>query len=537
MRSRGWWVVAAVVAVTGAALLRSFGGTASAGTTVPGGGGWPHAGTHAGGSATGAHATEVTGYPTAGIDISSHDHTLGDIDWAGVVNSGVKFAYVKATEGMSYANPYFATDYQNAKNAGLFAGAYAFGRPDLGNPVGQADYFIDQALWTGDSRTLVPFVDLEWPYGALHLPACWNLTPAAMSSWIHDFVAEVQHRIGRPPMIYTNSNWWNPCTGNDASFGGYPLDIAGYTASPPALPAGWSTFALWQYAPGDNGVPGDYDKDVFNGDELGLATLAGPNPPTVVSLLSHADGRFVTADGGGAQPLYANRSTIGTWEQFDEVPAGGGYVALRSHANGRYVTADRGGAGPLIANRTVVSDWEKFRVVDNADGSVSLKALANGRYVTADRAGAGALIANRSGIGSWEEFDAVPPPTTVSLRARANGRYVTADQGGAAPLTASRSWVSTWELFDRLNLGNGYIALRSHANGRYVTADRAGAGPLYANRTAIGTWERFRLVSNAHGSVALLAAANGRYVTDNAGASPLVANRTAVAAWEEFDIS
>src|SRR5437764_873265 len=403
MRSRGWWVVAAVVAVTGAALLRSFGGAVSAGRTVPCGGGWPDAGTHAGGSATGAHATEVTGYPTAGIDISSHDHTLGDIDWAGVVNSGVKFAYVKATEGMSYANPYFATDYQNAKNAGLFAGAYAFGRPDLGNPVGQADYFIDQALWTGDSRTLVPFVDLEWPYGALHLPACWNLTPAAMSSWIHDFVAEVQHRIGRPPMIYTNSNWWNPCTGNDASFGGYPLDIAGYTASPPALPAGWSTFALWQYAPGDNGVPGDYDKDVFNGDELGLAMLAGPNPPTVVSLLSHADGRFVTADGGGAQPLYANRSWVSTWELFDRLNLGNGYIALRSHANGRYVTADRAGAGPLYANRTAIGTWERFRLVSNAHGSVALLAAANGRYVT-DNAGASPLVANRTAGAAWEEL-------------------------------------------------------------------------------------------------------------------------------------
>ena len=40
---------------------------------------------------------------------------------------------------------------------------------------------------------------------------------------------------------YTNPNWWNPGTGNDASFGGYPLFNSGYLPTPPPLPAGWST--------------------------------------------------------------------------------------------------------------------------------------------------------------------------------------------------------------------------------------------------------------------------------------------------------
>jgi GH25 family lysozyme M1 (1,4-beta-N-acetylmuramidase) len=534
MRSRGWWALGATGVLVCAALVRTF--TADAGTTVPDGGGWAHAGA-APGSRTAHVEAAPAGYLVSGIDVSSHDHSTADIDWAGVAAGGTAFAYVKATEGLSYVNPYFGTDYQAAKNAGLYAGAYTFGRPDLGNPVGQADFFVDQSLWTGDSRTLIPFLDMEWPYGALHLGPCWNLTPAAMSAWIRSFVTEVQARIGRPPMIYTNANWWNPCTGNDASFGSYPLDIAGYTATPPALPAGWSTFALWQYAPGDASQPGNYDKDVFNGDLAGLATLAGRNPPTVVSLLSHADGQFVTADPAGQVPLYANRSAIGAWEQFDEVPAGGGYVALRSHANGRYVTADAGGTAPLVANRTVIGAWEKFQLVPNGDGSVSLKANANGRYVTAERAGAAALVANRTGVGSWEKFDAVPPPVTVTLRARAGGGYVSADRAGNAALIANRVTAGAWELFDKLDLGGGYIALRAEVNGRYVTADQAGAAPLYANRTAIGTWERFQLVSNPDGSVSLRAVANSLLVTDYAGAGPLTANRTVVGAWEEFDLS
>src|SRR5947209_2875275 len=388
MTPRRWGVVGIAALFVGVAAVRLVTGSAQAGTSVTDASGWAHAGTVVTGPA-GPHAhvraESVSGYPVSGIDVSSHDHTVADIDWAAVAGSGVRFAYVKATEGTFYTNPYFTTDYQSARNNGLYAGAYVFGRPDLGDPVGQADYFLDRSLWTGDSQNLIPFLDLEWPYGALHLPACWGLTPAQMTAWIHGFLTEVQSRIGRAPMIYTNSNWWNPCTGNDASFGGYPLDIAGYSSTPPTLPAGWSTFALWQYAAGNSGVPGDYDKDVFNGDPPGLATLAGSTAPTVVSLLAHADGRFVTADAGGGLPLIANRPAIGTWEQFDEVPAGNGYIGLRSHANGRYVSADAGGAAPLVANRTALGDWEKFRLTGNADGSVSLTAVANGRHVTADQ--------------------------------------------------------------------------------------------------------------------------------------------------------
>jgi GH25 family lysozyme M1 (1,4-beta-N-acetylmuramidase) len=449
----------------------------------------------------------------------------------------VKFAYVKATEGDFYANPYFAADYQAAKNAGLYAGAYVFARPDLGNPVGQADYFFDQSLWSADSQTLIPFVDIEWPYGALHLGPCYNMTEAQLSTWLHAFVERIQARIGRPPMIYTNANWWNPCTGNDASFGGYPLDIAGYSSTPPALPAGWSTFAIWQYDAGNNNIAGNYDKDVFNGDLPGLATLTGPTPPTVVSLRAHAGGGFVSADGGGASPLIANRGAIGTWEQFDEVDAGGGYVALRSHANGRYVTAENGGAGALVANRSAIGAWEKFKLSHNTDGSVSLKANANGRYVTADNGGAAALVANRASVGPWEAFDAVPPPAVVALRAHANNRFVCADNHGGYPLIANRTWVSAWEQYDLLDLGNGKVALRSHANGDYVTADRGGAAALVANRGAIGPWETFLRVDNPDGSVSLKANANGRYVTaDNSGAWPLIANRDAIGGWERFDL-
>jgi GH25 family lysozyme M1 (1,4-beta-N-acetylmuramidase) len=375
------------------------------GPPVPGDGGWAGAGDHAPVDRSESAKPTVADFPVTGIDVSSHDHSVHPIAWPAVAASGTKFAYIKATEGRTYTNPYFADDYRAARGAGLLVGAYAFGRPDLGDPVGQARYFVTQSQWTPDTGTLVPFLDMEWPYGALHRPACWGLTPVQMTTWIRAFVTEVTARIGRRPMIYTNTNWWNPCTGSDASFGDYPLNIAGYTKSPPRLPAGWSTFTVWQHAAGSNAEAGNYDKDVFNGDLLALRTLAGPAAATK-SLRARVNRRFVCADKGGAGPLIANRPVVGgSWEQFDLVDLGGGLTALRSRANGRYVTAENAGRSPLVARAIAVSTWERFQLIHNTDGTVSLRAMINGRYVTADDAGRKPLIANRTAIGSWERFD------------------------------------------------------------------------------------------------------------------------------------
>ncbi len=229
-----------------------------------------------------AEVSEITsarpaGYPVAGIDLSSHDHERNPVQWRLELAAGSRFVYVKATEGTWYVNPHFDSDYAAARAAHEYVGAYVYARPDQGDPVGQADFFLRHARYTRDVQTLVPFVDLEWPYGSVPTGPCWDLTPEQMRGWIHAFVGRIESRIHRKPMIYTNATWWDPCTGRDASFGGYPLDIASYSTSrPPRLPAGWTRFTLWQYVPGDPGKQGTRDRDVVNGGLAGLAALAWP---------------------------------------------------------------------------------------------------------------------------------------------------------------------------------------------------------------------------------------------------------------------
>ncbi|MDQ3898271.1 MAG: hypothetical protein M3326_13675 [Actinomycetota bacterium] len=476
-------------------------------------------------------AAPPAGYPIIGLDVSAFQ---GTVDWGTVAANGALFAYARASEQANIADAAFDANYHGAKGKGLFAGAYHRARPDASSGRSQADYFIDQAQYARDGRTLPPMLDIEWPRSTwTGLNACYNMTTAQLVAWIRDFVYEVEARTGQLAMIYTNPNWWGPCTGNDATFGAYPLFNSGYLAAPPPPPAGWATWTFWQYDSAGT-FPGD--QDVFNGDYAGLQRLAGGIPASI-SLRANVNDRYVVAENGGTSPLIANRTAIGPWERFYVVDAGSGYVALRSNVNGRFVTAENAGSSPLVANRALVGDWERFQIVDNGDGSISLRAFVNGRYVVAENAGTSSLIANRSAIGPWEKFTRIGPSTVISLRADVNNRYVVAENAGSSPLIANRAAIGPWEQFSVVDAGGGYVALRARANNLYVVAENGGGSPLIANRSAVGPWERFQLVAGSAGSFSLRADANGKWVTaENAGNSPLIANRTAVGLWEQFHI-
>src|SRR5262245_56946654 len=139
MTSRYLTAFASAVLLAAGTAVAAAPSPALAKATVVDGGGWAHAGAgpDRATSRLASPTATPTGYPVAGIDVSSNDHPSGQaIDWAGQYNSGVRFAYVKATEGDDYINPYFDSDYHAAKDQGLYVGAYDYARPDLGDPVG-----------------------------------------------------------------------------------------------------------------------------------------------------------------------------------------------------------------------------------------------------------------------------------------------------------------------------------------------------------------------------------------------------------------
>ncbi|MFE9424069.1 lysozyme [Kitasatospora sp. NPDC006697] len=205
---------------------------------------------------------------TRGMDVSSYQ---GNVAWSTAKANGSAFAYVKATEGTGYTNPYFAQQYNGSYNSGMIRGAYHFALPNASSGATQATYFVNHGGgWSADGKTLPPALDIEYnPYGA----TCYGLSQSAMVSWIASFSNTVHSLTGRYPTIYTTTDWWTTCTGNNGGFGATnPLWIARYSSSVGTLPNGWSYQTFWQYA--DSGTfPGD--QDYFNGALDRLQALAG----------------------------------------------------------------------------------------------------------------------------------------------------------------------------------------------------------------------------------------------------------------------
>ncbi|TXH67110.1 MAG: lysozyme [Lysobacteraceae bacterium] len=202
-----------------------------------------------------------------GMDVSGHQ---GNVNWAAAWNNGARFAYVKATEGTYYKNPYFAQQYNGSYNVGMIRGAYHFARPDTTTGAAQADYFVNNGGgWSADAKTLPGVVDLEYnPYGA----TCYGLTKAGMASWVTSFSNRYRTRTGRYPVIYTSTSWWTQCVGTAGNYSATsPLWIARYASTVGTLPYAWTYYTFWQYA--DSGIfPGDQNR--FNGAYDRLVVLA-----------------------------------------------------------------------------------------------------------------------------------------------------------------------------------------------------------------------------------------------------------------------
>jgi len=329
-------VLCAIATVTAAAAAHAGTTATTNGEPVPNG----HA--QAGGSGGGLvlTATPPPGYPVTGIDVSNHQ---GVIDWTSVAAAGAKFTYAKATEGVRFVDGYFDANNRGAKANGLFAGAYHFALPARSTGRAQADYFLDHAQYISDGRTLPPMLDIEWPWTGSGSPSpCYGLSPAQMSTWIRDFVDRVRQRTGRPTMIYTNVNWWNPCTGNNASFGDNPLFIARYASSPGTLPAGWSRWTLWQYF-NSGSLPGD--QDVFNGSLSDLARLAGSTIGP--SLSGDGPAELVHMRIDGVIHAYRNGRGLDGWPWTSEHDIGFGWENV-DPARVRFADLDGDGRVELI---------------------------------------------------------------------------------------------------------------------------------------------------------------------------------------------
>ncbi|MGN2635254.1 glycoside hydrolase family 25 protein [Nocardia takedensis] len=213
-------------------------------------------------------ATGTAHTAPVGPDVSSWQHIDGRlIDWFAVRRSGHQFAMVKATEGLSYVNPYFVPDSLLMRAAGVARGTYHYARPQL-PPEPQAALYAATVLGQNGPLDLPPVLDLEHSGG---------LPPGALIDWTHRYLNTVRTLTGRMPIVYTYPNFWKTAMANTDQFTAYPLWIADYRGNDqPEVPGGWPTWTFWQMTD-DGSIPGIFgptDVNVYSGAQGDLAAYA-----------------------------------------------------------------------------------------------------------------------------------------------------------------------------------------------------------------------------------------------------------------------
>ena len=201
------------------------------------------------------------GYKIHGIDVSSYQ---GNIYWPAVAamhdqDVSIRFAFIKATEGLNNIDKQFNRNWQNAKAANITRGAYHFFLATKSGRL-QAQNFIKAVkLQPGD---LPPVLDIEELYG---------VPVDSMRNRVKLWLQLVENAYNIKPIIYTNVSFYKNFLGDE--FNSYPLWVAHYFVQQnPGIKSGWF---FWQHnATGKvNGIKTRVDFNVFSGDTTTFQNL------------------------------------------------------------------------------------------------------------------------------------------------------------------------------------------------------------------------------------------------------------------------
>ena len=214
--------------------------------------------------------TCATGTTLEGVDVSVYD---GTVDWTQVKASGRAFAIAKASEGSTFKDSQFSTNWPAMKSAGIVRSAYHFFHCNA-DPAAQATFFLGVmgALEPGD---LPPSLDFE------DTTTCTASTGISMAIQWLDAVAAA---TGTLPILYTSVNVLSNFQNTQSLAGHAQLWVASRGVTCPNLPAPFTAWSFWQYsltgtAPGLPNSNGMADLDEFNGDLSALLGLTVGGSP------------------------------------------------------------------------------------------------------------------------------------------------------------------------------------------------------------------------------------------------------------------
>lgn len=200
-------------------------------------------------------------YSIHGIDVSYYQ---GKIDWQQVKamqedSVRIKFAIIKATEGMMSVDPYFQRNWREAAKTGIVCSAYHFFRPQKSG-TWQARFFLQTVHF--EKGDLPPVVDIEQLNG---------VSPQKMRKELQDFLSHVEQKTGVKPIIYSGFTFYKDYL--RGHFQDYPLWIAHYYQ--PKLKLDATKWVFWQHSDKAriSGINHVVDFNAFNGDSTAFEAL------------------------------------------------------------------------------------------------------------------------------------------------------------------------------------------------------------------------------------------------------------------------
>ncbi len=179
-----------------------------------------------------------------GIDISHHQ---SKIDWDVLVKENKpSFVFLKATEGTTDTDQYFAERYKKLKSLGIPTGAYHFFTYRTVGETQAANFINTITLNKGD---LIPSLDLEF-----------TNTKLQSTEWIikeiKSFCTEIKSKFGFYPMIYCENDFVVKYL-KDPFFNDFKYWISDFYREPK------SDYVFWQYKVGYIKGIGRVDVDVL----------------------------------------------------------------------------------------------------------------------------------------------------------------------------------------------------------------------------------------------------------------------------------
>lgn len=225
-----------------------------------------------------------------GIDVSYYQ---GSINWNAVKNDGVKFAFIRVSDGTGFIDSKFSANWRGAKDAGVLRGAYQYFRADE-DPIRQANLLIDKVGGRLGPNDLPPVIDVESADGQ---------SSATIRAKVRRWSDHIQAKLGVKPIIYTGPYFWQDNVGGD--FHDHKLWVAHYGTSCPLVPGNWSRWNFHQHTDSGsvNGIGGNVDMNRFNGSLAQLrAMTADDRPAACVS--GNFDGEYCDDERSGSESAH-----------------------------------------------------------------------------------------------------------------------------------------------------------------------------------------------------------------------------------------